>query len=422
MADAAQVLAEVQRKLEEASERSRPIPEATPRGPARRLTVGMATYDDYDGVFFTIQAIRLYHAELVDEIEFVVIDNHPEGLAAPFLKQLERHFPGAYRYVPFRGFRGTAVRDQVFREASGEIVVCVDSHVLLAPGALRALVDHFDRSPGTLDLVQGPLRRDRDRLATHYDPRWRGGMFGVWDFDERGADPSNPPFEITAHGLGVFACRREAWPGFNPRFRGFGGIEGYIHEKVRQRGGRVLCHPALVWVHRFERPTGLPYSAAWEDRIRNFMIGWNELGLDTAEVESHYREHLGAEVTDRILAEVQAEISSPLHALDGIICTQANDHIDEWPQVREHFAMAYVGRMAERLPSANGASKASAHEAAVAEAERRDLRTFLVCEAGAVLRDNAVSSVRAALEDGANASGAIDLCRGRAVIYRDGSV
>jgi hypothetical protein len=32
-----------------------------PGGPGGALSIGMATYDDYDGVYFSVQAIRLYH-------------------------------------------------------------------------------------------------------------------------------------------------------------------------------------------------------------------------------------------------------------------------------------------------------------------------------------------------------------------------
>ena len=41
-----------------------------------RLTIGMATYDDYDGVFFSVQAIRMYHPEITDQIELLVIDEY----------------------------------------------------------------------------------------------------------------------------------------------------------------------------------------------------------------------------------------------------------------------------------------------------------------------------------------------------------
>ena len=45
----------------------------------KTLTIGMATYDDFDGVFFSVQAIRMYHKEILDDIEIVIVDNNPGG-------------------------------------------------------------------------------------------------------------------------------------------------------------------------------------------------------------------------------------------------------------------------------------------------------------------------------------------------------
>jgi len=310
------------RELCEALSQSAPAAPATPvaaasSGPAaterrfpRRLSIGMATFDDYDGVYFTIQSIRINNPELRDAIEFVVVDNNPEGRCGEALADLAKWVDG-YRYVPRGDVRGTAVRDAVFREASSAVVMCVDSHVLVAPGGLTALLDYFDARPACRDLVQGPLvYDDLTKISTHWDANWRGGMFGTWATDPRGEDPAAPPFEIPLQGLGVFACRADAWPGFNPLFRGFGGEEGYIHEKFRQRGGRVICLPALRWLHRFGRPMGVPYVNRWEDRIRNYFIGLNELGLETAPMEEHFAELLGREPATRILDEIRREFSA----------------------------------------------------------------------------------------------------------------
>jgi hypothetical protein len=139
-------------------------------------------------------------------------------------------------------------------------------------------------------------------------------MYGFWGFDDRGTDPEAPPFDIPMQGAGLFACRRAVWPGFNPLFRGFGGEEGYIHEKFRQNGGRTLCLPFLRWVHRFQRPLGVPYHNSWEDRIRNYLIGFKELGIPTTEMETHFRELLGESVADSILEGVRLELAeSSLH-------------------------------------------------------------------------------------------------------------
>jgi hypothetical protein len=278
-----------------------PRPAARPSRSARKLTIGMATYDDYDGVYFTLQSIRLYHPEVLGDVEFIVIDNNPQGPCGRALRALENSIETC-RYLPQDGVSGTAVRDWVFQEARTDFVLCVDCHVLIARGALARLLAHFEADPGTSDLLQGPLIYDNLTLcSTHFAPEWREGMYGTWQTDPAGADPDLPPFEIPMQGLGLFACRRAAWPGFNPRFRGFGGEEGYIHEKFRRRGGRVLCLPFLRWLHRFERPFGAAYPNRWEDRIRNYLIGFGELGWDTAPVVEHFRAFLGEHVWSMVV-------------------------------------------------------------------------------------------------------------------------
>ena len=271
----------------------------------------MTTYDDYDGSYFSLQALRLYHQEVLDDVELLLIDNHPDGACGRPLKELEASIPN-YRYVPKNSRHGTSVREHVFTEASGTFVLCMDAHVFLVPGALRRLLQYLQTNSETSDLLQGPLLGDDLKaLSTHFEPKWRDGMFGSWAFDERGRDPDGAPFEVPMQGLGVFACRKAAWPGFNPDFRGFGGEEGYIHEKFRQRGGRTLCLPFLRWVHRFNRPMGVPYPNSWHDRARNYFIGFRELGLPTDAAEAHFTELLGEQEAQSIFRLIKLERGYP---------------------------------------------------------------------------------------------------------------
>ena len=285
----------------------RVTPEATPRKGRRKLTIGMATFDDYDGTYFSLQAIRLYHPEILDDVELLVIDNNPRGRCGEPLKALENAIPN-YRYVPANGMSGTAIRDSVFEEASGDFVLCMDCHVLIAPGALQRLIAYCDANPASNDLLQGPLvHDDLANITTHMRPEWRAGMYGIWSKTSLALDIDAPPFEISMQGLGVFACRREAWPGFNPLFRGFGGEEGYIHEKFRRRGGRVLCLPYLRWMHRFNRPMGVPYPNRWEDRVRNYFIGFRELGWN-APIAAHFKTVVTGEAGERLVAQVEEAV------------------------------------------------------------------------------------------------------------------
>jgi hypothetical protein len=175
---------------------------------------------------------------------------------------------------------------------------------------LKRLLCYFGTNPDTRDLLQGPLLYDDlKKVGSHFHPAWRAGMYGYWESDPRADDADGVPFDIPMHGLGLFACRRGAWPGFNPAFRGFGGEEGYIHEKFRLAGGRTLCLPFLRWIHRFNRPLGPPYRNTWTDRMRNYLIGFREVGWPTDDVIEHFRELLGREEADRIHDSIESDFT-----------------------------------------------------------------------------------------------------------------
>ena len=274
-----------------------------------RLTIGTATRNEFDGCYFTVQAAGLYHPE-VSDVEFVVVDNDPNGPCADALRALASSKPNL-RYIPCNDLSGSAViRNVIFEHAQGEVVLVLDSHVLVAPGGIAAIMAYFDARPGCRDLVQGPLLSDDlESPFASYKLEWHAGYFGRWGVDPRGSDVHAPPFEIEMQGLGLFACRKDAWVGFNPGFSGYGGAEGYIHEKFRRAGGRVMCLPAARWIHRHARPNGLPYAMSWEDRIRNYLIGYRELDIDPSPMEEHMRAYLGDEAFDRIYTAIKESLS-----------------------------------------------------------------------------------------------------------------
>jgi uncharacterized membrane protein YphA (DoxX/SURF4 family) len=284
---------------------------ATPSWPNRRgpafvrsargieLTIGMATYRDFDGVYFTLQALRLYQD--LSNTELLVVDNYGCGDTKAFVQEWAKG-----RYILARDVVGTAApRELVFQEAVGKAVLCCDSHVLFHPGVIGRLRQYYRDHPDCADLLQGPLVFDDGCfIATHMEPLWREQMWGTWATDPRGLDPDGEPFEIPMQGLGAFSSRKEAWLGFNPDFRGFGGEEGYIHEKFRQAGRRNLCLPWFRWMHRFGRPAGVPFPLRVEDKFRNYLLGHAELGLDTRPVVEHFSRYLQEEQVRAVLQDV----------------------------------------------------------------------------------------------------------------------
>ena len=238
----------------------------------KKLTVGMAVYDDVRGVYYTIQHMKLMNPELMKQIEILVVDNNPDSKHGKATQDYVNNWVMNGRYVPFKDHGGTAApRNHIFKLAATPAVLCLDSHVLLDKDALPRLINWYDQFPETLDLFQGPMLYDGldGQMATHMDEAWRAGMYGTWGSDPRGSHPDNLPFEIRMHGLGLFSCRKDAWLGFNPKFERFGGEEGYIHEKYRTHGRKTMCLPFLRWNHCFLRPEGPKYPICNSYKLRN---------------------------------------------------------------------------------------------------------------------------------------------------------
>jgi hypothetical protein len=316
----------------------------------------MAVYDDYDGLYFSLQALKMYHP--LCEVELIVVDNSPGAESAGPVRALVEGWTNGQRcvhsarYIPMETPGTTQTRQRIFDEAAAPIVLVMDSHVLIAPLAISKLLAWYQAHPSDASLVSGPLLYDDlENMTTHFDDVWRSEMWGTWGqawecpcgeadatrfsaiegpegmthyrpltmgqnllvtgcecgkgipivpwaghqqqllaagFKKLGANPEDPPFEVPGMGLGLFACRRDAWLGFNPHFRGFGGEEMYIHEKFRQAGRHCLCLPFLRWNHRFGRVGKPKYRLTRWDKCRNYVLGHQELGLPLDPVHEHF--------------------------------------------------------------------------------------------------------------------------------------
>ena len=316
-----------------------------------KLSIGFAHYDDYHGAYFTIQDIRKElifnnRKDLLDKIQFVVVNNIESGHSKA-LKELKNHVPNM-KYVDFFDNQGTSsTRNKVIEEADGEFVLVMDCHVLLCPttSAITQLFKLMEENPQTEDLYSGPLvYDDMNNISTHFNDKWGAHMWGSWGstwkcncdnflftlvhnnggppsirecssqkecsscpkcgksinlteldktYQQQGKKADDKPFEIFAQGLGLFFTRKDSWLKFNQHTRGFGGEECYIHAKYRKFGRKNICLPFLKWVHRFNRPDGVPYRLTLEDRIKNYLLELREIDLDLAPAKKHFVEESG---------------------------------------------------------------------------------------------------------------------------------
>ena len=275
----------------------------------KKLTIGSATYDDFEGVYFTYMSIRLACIDRLDELDLVIIDNNPESAegkaTADFCSKAK------IRYFAEPIPRSTAIRDRIFRVAEAPFCVSIDPHVLFEPSTIPRLIE-FAQNEGleTANLFQGAMLYDyldpEGDVSTHFEPVWRENMYGIWGCDKRAKDKEAKPFEIPMQGLGLFGCRTDAWQGFSPLFQGFGGEEGYIHEKFRQAGHCTMLLPWLRWAHRFQRPRGTAYPLQMEERIRNYAFGWLELNIPLDDIDEHFSGNFPNMPVKKILSDARA--------------------------------------------------------------------------------------------------------------------
>jgi hypothetical protein len=153
------------------------------------LTIGMAHHTDFYGVYFTLQALRkeLRHYGLLDQVEFVVIDNSPDnehGLAVrqSFEVGWVGHGAAGQQYIRWDEYDSTSQsRNQIFVNAKADYVLAMDCHVLMEIGAVGRLIDYYKKHPKTKDLLTGPLDfDDLEHQSTHFDDQWGGEMRGRW--------------------------------------------------------------------------------------------------------------------------------------------------------------------------------------------------------------------------------------------------
>ena len=114
-----------------------------------KLTIGMAHHTDYHGAYFTIQDIRKElifndRQDLLDQIEFIVVENAPDGEHAKALKGLQGQ--AKVKIIDFSESEGTSqTRNKIIEEASGDFVLVMDCHVMLSrPSDLRRFKPFFN--------------------------------------------------------------------------------------------------------------------------------------------------------------------------------------------------------------------------------------------------------------------------------------
>ncbi len=329
--------------------------------PVPKLTVGMCTYDDFPGVWATVNS--LFSQQDSEYLEIIIVDNNPESTHGELLRNYYKSNPQV-RYVPYTEATGTAQpRNRIFELATTPYVLVVDCHVEFPSlntnkpkDIIRRLIKFYEANPETNDLYSGPRYKHTNThypgmeryYSSHQELKWSEGSLGTWAQDPRATNPDNSPFEIPQQGMGLFTCRREAWVKFHPEFRKWGGAETYIMEKFRARGDRVMCLPFLRWVHRFGRTTSNPPGGS-EGVLRNYLIAARDLGQSYEPVLDHYRKFKGEQFTDRVYKKYLTEFE--LHPEEPRTYHPSTADYNEYIDIQIAYAKKRRYLTEERKPS-----------------------------------------------------------------------
>lgn len=289
------------------------------------LTIGLPVIDDHRGVSMTAVNLVNQLGPLIKHVEFVIVDNNPNSPHGHDTQHLASKLPNA-RYVGFNGRRSPFATKQACIEASEtEYILVIDSHVLLHQGAIQKLLAFCSTWIPTNDLYHGPICTERfEIMGTHMNPLF-GNSFGRWgsyrDENKQPIDP-NDYYRIPMHGMGLFFCRRDAWPGFNVALHHFGCEEGYIHEKYRLLGRDVWSMPFLKWWHNFQQKSRQQtFSSSWEHKYRNGLISWTEVGLPLNYLHDAYvvQGRLNEQVAEVIRLNVESLQIKPMPRPDNYV-------------------------------------------------------------------------------------------------------
>ncbi|WP_433579232.1 glycosyltransferase family 25 protein [Nocardia brasiliensis] len=300
---------------------------------------------------------------------------------------------------------GTSALNTLFALARTDWVLCLQSGAQLHPTALGQLEKFIATNPDYQGLVQGPKSSGpRHRAFTHLEPVWCDGHFGVPARDPRISRASMEPFEVGMQDPGVFACRKDRWPGIDPKLGIGTGPPGYLHKKFRAQAGRTLCLPSLRWSVAGHDPAPPNWGT---ERLFNYLLCWEDTGQAIEPLLEHYIEGQGSAWVDHYLAHWQASRNNPFDAFDAIVCINSDHQPERWSRMTARFAALGIAEKIQRLPAVRTSERyqlgcALSHRNAVAMARERGLESILVFEDDAVFLNGATwvlrHSVRELLE------------------------
>jgi hypothetical protein len=146
----------------------------------------------------------------------------------------------------------------------------------------------------------------------------------------------------------------------------------------------------------------------WVNRVRNQVLGWQEMGWNTREAINHLHSVIsaacGPNAADQIVTRARREAASPFAFFDAVFCLNLDQRRDRWHESRQRFAQLGIAWLVERFPAISTPHNhyhgcALSFRAMVTEACRRNLDHFLIVEDDAIWLDTTEQILAEALSE-----------------------
>jgi hypothetical protein len=276
-----------------------------------KITVAMATFVDFHGVYFTIQNIRkdAINAGIdPSSYEILVLDNAPDTEHG---RDVEKYCNDVgVRYETFTEKQSTsATRSKLFDLARGELVCVLDCH-LITWNLIETLHRLMWQGAAERDLYTGPLFKDNlTDYWTHWNPNWSNGMKGqwslVWEHEEtKELVYTRKVLEGLEYKLEYTKFRTD-WNTENQEW-----IKTGLHFETPLELRNSPNKSKILWEHKsmkelgfrkiFDHPShqsveipamGLGLFAAWKEHWLGFHDDQKAFGGEEGYIHEKYRQH-----------------------------------------------------------------------------------------------------------------------------------
>lgn len=264
----------------------------------KTVSVVISSRDEMPNIVHTVHSIvnDLETFLKPDDFEIIIVDNGSEDdMSWRYLVERGMFYHRTVRlhHDPIMG--NVSARNKGAAMATGKYLFFSDAHMSYRIGSFKKMIEAIDKYGGMAHAsVQWMGGYEPSDPSLQYTIKIGEKIWGTWN----NYSVSKEPYFIPVSGhcfLGMMREQFNAFGGYNPYFRCYGGGEVYLDMKWWMLGSSVVVVPEAVGYHL---SAGRGYSYFQNDLIHNMMLLGYALGAD-AMGERVYIRYLGKQGTQK---------------------------------------------------------------------------------------------------------------------------